>query len=391
MDKRGNPFRPGAGARPPVLAGREPELEDFDVAVHRYMRGHPERSILLSGLRGVGKTVLLRECERIAGAHGWEFQSFEAGRDDESLAGFVATGARAALLRYSRSERLKEGARNALAVLRSFQVRWKLSEGNEVVLAADPAFGRADSGSMGRDMIDLLLALGEAAAERRTGVLFTIDEMQFLPGRELADLCMALHRVSQNAVPVMVAGAGLPSLPGLVGEAKSYGERLFSFRTVNSLSHDDARRALVDPVAPGLSWEPDALDEAVETSGGYPYFLQELGRCAWNATEGPDAITLADVRRATPEALRSLDDGFFRVRFDRATDGGRSYLRAMAALGAGPHRSQDVADQLGKSVAAASPLRGNLIKKGLCYVPRPGYVGFTVPLFDDYLRRTAGA
>ena len=389
MDKRANPFRPGAGARPPALAGRERELEDFDVAVHRYLQGHPERSILLSGLRGVGKTVLLRECERIAGASGWEFHSFEAGRDDDSLAGFLATGARAALLRYSRSARLKERARNALAVLRSFQVCWKLPEGNELVLAADPAFGRADSGSMGRDMIDLLLALGEAAAERRAGVLFTIDEMQFLSKRELSDLCMALHKVSQNAVPVMVAGAGLPSLPGLVGDAKSYGERLFSFRTVNSLSQADARRALVDPVSPGLSWESDALDEAVDVSGGYPYFLQEVGRCAWNAAEGPDAIALADVRRATPEALRSLDDGFFRVRFDRATDGGRSYLGAMAALGAGPHRSQEVADQLGKSVAAASALRGNLIKKGLCYAPRPGYVGFTVPLFDDFVRRTS--
>lgn len=212
------------------------------------MLGHPERSILLSGLRGVGKTVLLRECERIAGGHGWESRSLEAGRGEDSLVEAVAAGARTAL-----------------------------------------AFGQADSGSRGRDMTDLLLALGEAAAERRTGVLFTIDEMQFLPKRELADLCMALAH--------------------------------------------------------------------------------------------------ADVRRATPEALRSLDEGFFRVRFDRATDGGRAYLRAMAAMGPGPHRTRDVAQHLGKNSTAASAVRANLIRKGLCYAPRPGYVGFTVPLFDGYLQR----
>lgn len=346
MDRRSNPFRPGAGAQPPALAGRDRELQDFDVAIQRYMLGHPERSILLSGLRGVGKTVLLRECERIAGGHGWESRSLEAGRGEDSLVEAVAAGARTAL-----------------------------------------AFGQADSGSRGRDMTDLLLALGEAAAERRTGVLFTIDEMQFLPKRELADLCMALHKVSQHAVPVMVAGAGLPSLPGLVGEAKSYGERLFSFRTINSLPDADARRALADPVAPGATWEPSALDEALRAAGGYPYFLQEVGRCAWNAAPRPDLIAHADVRRATPEALRSLDEGFFRVRFDRATDGGRAYLRAMAAMGPGPHRTRDVAQHLGKNSPAASAVRANLIRKGLCYAPRPGYVGFTVPLFDGYLQR----
>lgn len=391
MDRRNNPFRPGAGARPPALAGRDRELQDFDVAIQRYMLGHPERSILLSGLRGVGKTVLLRECERIAGGHGWESRSLEAGRGEDDLVEAVAAGARTALLQYSRSARLRERARNALAVLRSFQLCWKLPEGNEVVLAAAPAFGQADSGSRGRDMTDLLLALGEAAAERRTGVLFTIDEMQFLPKRELADLCMALHKVSQHAVPVMVAGAGLPSLPGLVGEAKSYGERLFSFRTINSLPDADARRALADPVAPGATWEPSALDEALRAAGGYPYFLQEVGRCAWNAAPRPDLIAHADVRQATPEALRSLDEGFFRVRFDRATDGGRAYLRAMATMGPGPHRTRDVAQHLGKNSAAASGVRTNLIQKGLCYAPRPGYVGFTVPLFDGYLQRVGEA
>lgn len=286
MDRRSNPFRPGAGAQPPALAGRDRELQDFDVAIQRYMLGHPERSILLSGLRGVGKTVLLRECERIASGHGWESRSLEAGRGEDSLVEAVAAGARTAL-----------------------------------------AFGQADSGSRGRDMTDLLLALGEAAAERRTGVLFTIDEMQFLPKRELADL------------------------------------------------------------APGATWEPSALDEALRAAGGYPYFLQEVGRCAWNAAPRPDLIAHADVRRATPEALRSLDEGFFRVRFDRATDGGRAYLRAMAAMGPGPHRTRDVAQHLGKNSTAASAVRANLIRKGLCYAPRPGYVGFTVPLFDGYLQR----
>lgn len=390
MNEATNPFRPGAGARPPALAGRDGELQAFDVAVHRYMLGHPERSILLSGLRGVGKTVLLRECERIAAEHGWELESFESG-GKRNLAQALVAGTRRALLGYSRTARLKERVRNALGVLRSFQLCWKLPEGNEIVLAAEPALGQGDSGFAEVDVIDLLLALGGAAAERRTGVLFTIDEMQFLPRDDLAVLCMALHKVSQHAVPVMVVGAGLPSLPGLVGEAKSYGERLFTFRTINSLADADARRALTEPVAPGVSWEPEALGEAVRLAAGYPYFLQEFGRSAWNTAGSPDVIRVADLRRATPTALRALDDGFFRVRFDRATDGGRAYLRAMAAIGPGPHRLGDVAERLGKSPGAASSVRANLIKKGLCYAPRPGYVGFTVPLFDDYLRRTRGA
>ncbi len=386
MDPVRNPYSPGAGAPPPALVGRGEEIAAFDVAVQRLGLGRPARSLLLTGLRGVGKTVLLRQFGRIAAGHGWVHQSLEAGENLDFVAS-VATLARKALLRLSAGQRLAERARRAFGALGSFQLRWR-PESGDVALGIDPTPGRADSGDLEEDLADLLGAVGEAARERATGVLFTIDEIQYLAKDSLAALIVALHRSSQEQLPLMVAGAGLPSLPALAGEAKSYAERLFAFREIDSLEPEEAALALEAPAeAEGVRWQPEALEVVLATTKGYPYFLQEFGKQSWDVAAGPAIITRGDVEAAVPIAKEELDTGFFRVRLDRSTAGERAYLAAMASLGAGPYRSGDVAAAMGRTTLGAGSLRDALIKRGLCHAPRRGVIAFTVPMFDDFVRR----
>ena len=386
VDPVRNPYSPGAGAPPPALVGRGEEIEAFDIAVQRLGLGRPARSLLLTGLRGVGKTVLLREFGRIAAGHGWVHQSLEAGENLDFVAS-VATLARKALLRLSAGRRLADHARRAFGALGSFQLRWRPGSG-DITLGIDPAPGRADSGDLEEDLADLLCAVGEAAGERDTGVLFTIDEIQYLPKGALAALIVALHRSSQEQLPFMVAGAGLPSVPALAGEAKSYAERLFVFRTISGLVPDEAALALAAPAeAEGVRWQPDALEAVFARTGGYPYFLQEFGKQSWDVAAGPTTITRRDVESAAPIAREELDAGFFRIRLDRSTPSERAYLAAMASLGAGPYRSGDVAAAMGRTTLQAGSLRDALIKRGLCHAPRRGVIAFTVPMFDDFVRR----
>lgn len=387
MDAVRNPYSPGAGTPPPALVGRGEEIEAFDVAVQRLGLGRAARSLLLTGLRGVGKTVLLGRFGRIAAGHGWINLSLEA-REGIDFVAAAATLSRRALLRLSAGQRLADRARRAFGVLRSFEVRWQLPDGGDIAVRVDPVPGFADSGALEEDLADLFLAVGEAARDRRTGVLFTVDEMQYLPRDRLAALIVGLHRISQEQLPLMVAGAGLPSLPALAGEAKSYAERLFTFREVNSLAPEEAEAALVTPAADeGVRWEPEALRLVVELTRGYPYFLQEFGKQSWNVARGPGTITRADVEAAVPIATDELDAGFFRVRLDRTAPGENAYLEAMASLGAGPYRSGDVAAAMGRTTLQAGSLRDTLIKRGLCHAPRRGIIAFTVPMFDDFIRR----
>lgn len=387
MDPVRNPYSPGAGSPPPALVGRDGELEAFDIAVQRLTIGRSAKSFMLTGLRGVGKTVLLGEFGSIAESHGWIHRQIEA---TEGLR-FVETMAmlvRKALLRLSAGERFADRTRRALAVLKAFQLRWELPDGTDIVTGIDPEHGRADSGVLDDDLAGLFIEVGEVAQERGIGVLFTIDEIQYLSKEHFAALIVGLHRVSQEQLPFMVAGAGLPSLPALAGEAKSYAERLFTFAVVDSLPAPEARAALSTPAEDeGVRWAPSALDRVVDVTEGYPYFLQEFGKQAWDVALGPDTIVDEDVKAAIPIAVDELDTGFFEVRAGRTTDAERTYLRAMASLGDGPYRSGDVAAAMGKRTTQVGPVRHGLIKRGLCYSPRHGVIDFTVPMFDEFLRR----
>ena len=387
MDPVRNPYNPGAGARPPALVGRDEELQTFDVAVRRLGMGRHDRSILLSGLRGVGKTVLLQEFGRIAQGHQWVHQHVEATEGFE-LTEAMALLARNAILRLSPGRRIAENTRRALSALKAFQVRWELPEGGGVVAEVDPSLGWADSGRLDNDLGDLFAELGQLARDHHKGVLFTIDEMQYLAKDRLGALIAGLHRVSQLQLPLVVAGAGLPSLVALVGEARSYAERLFAFRTINSLSQQEAIAALAVPSSQeGVEWLPAALDAAIEVTKGYPYFLQEIGKHAWELAPGPDQITAYDVEIALPVATEGLDLGFFRVRVDRTTAAERDYLRAMASLGPGPLRTGDIASVLDKTTPQVNQFRDALIKRGLCYSPGHGQIDFTVPMFGDFINR----
>lgn len=383
-----NPYRPGAGRRPPALVGRDQEIHDFDIALQRFEIGNDDRSQILHGLRGVGKTVLLHEFHRIAARRGWPGHAIEAGPDLD-FPKEVANLARTALLRLSSRERLGALAQRGLSVLQSFRLRYQLPEGPEMSFGLEPILGEADYGSLDRDLTDLLLAVGRAAASKQLGALFTVDEMQFLRPAEMGAFVVALHRISQEGLPVMVVGAGLPSLLGKMGDARSYAERLFAFRRINSLDAGEARRALADPARRlEVRWTEGALDAVIGKTRGYPYFLQTFGQHCWDAVSHPgNTVHSATVREATPRALRSLDEGFFRMRFDRATRASRRYLRAMASLGPGPHLVREVAAALGTRSNRVSPQRDALIRLGLCYAPRRGEIGFTLPLFDKFLRR----
>lgn len=382
-----NPFTPGAGSRPPLLVGRDAQLEAMSVAVQRMDLGRFERSILLTGLRGVGKTVLLNEFGRTAESHNWIHEHIEA-TDDTRVASAVAALTRRVLLQLRVLERAKDRARSALGALRTFvKVHVPTGDGG-LTIDFEPRPGLADSGDLDGDLGGLFREVGETAREAQTGVLFTIDEIQYLAKEELGALIVGLHRVSQLGLPLLVAGAGLPSLPGLAGEARSYAERLFSYVEVGSLNEDDARRALVEPVHDeGAAWEDSAIEHVIHQTEGYPYFLQEFGKQAWNVAEGP-TITTGDVEASIALALDDLDQGFFRARLDKTTDAERDYLRAMASLGGpGPYRSGDVSRAMGRTTTQTGPVRDSLIKRGLCYAPRHGLLAFTVPMFDQFIRR----
>ncbi len=358
------------------------------VAVQRLALGRFERSMLLKGLRGVGKTVLLNEFGRIAQQEGWLHSYIEA-TEDVRVGHAMATLARRVLLELSIKERAGDRARRALGVLRSFiKVHVPLGDAGTLVIDLDAQPGKADSGQLDGDLSGLFTEIGETARDAGTGVLLTIDEIQYLQRAELSALIVGLHRISQLGLPLLIAGAGLPSLPGLAGEARSYAERLFTYVDIGSLTHGDAMTAIVQPTEDeGGRWTVDAVERVIADSEGYPYFLQEFGKQAWNTANGPE-IALTDVEAAVVLAVDDLDRGFFRARIDKTTDAERDYLRAMAALGGpGPYKSGEVSKQMGKKITQTGPVRDSLIKRGLCYAPRHGEIAFTVPMFDAFVRR----
>jgi hypothetical protein len=384
MDPFENPFRPGAGTPPPALIGRDELIENYSIALRRTLAGRPGKSVMPIGLRGVGKTVLLNRFEQLARENGLQSGFMEAPETGE-FKRLLATRLRSILLGLDQGP-VSRAVKRAMGTLKSFT--YTLPDGMSISLGVDPLVGSADSGVLSEDTTDLLVAVGEAVKDRDTGLLLAVDEVQYLTSEELAALISAVHRTVQLGLPVLLAGAGLPQLPGLAGSAKSYAERLFDFPQIGRLADPDAKAALELPVkAQRVAFTEDALGELVDRTQGYPYFLQEWGYHVWNiAPKSP--IALEDVRLAVPDVQRQLDENFFLVSMDRLTPAEKSYLAAMAELGEGPHRSGDIAAQLGVKVESVAPRRSALIQKGMVFSPAHGDTAFTVPLFDEFLRRT---
>jgi hypothetical protein len=387
MDPVRNPYAPGAGTPPPELAGRGDLLEKVRIAIERLRLGLPAKSVLMVGLRGVGKTVLLdrmRDDAEAAGVHTVRIEAPEG----RSLPALLAPQLRQALLRLSRQQRAKEAAQRALRALAGFAKSLKLKYADiEVGFDFEPEPGLADNGDLEHDLQALLEAVGDAAQKADTALVMFIDELQYVKEEELAALVTALHRCAQRRLPVGLVGAGLPQLPGHMGRAKSYAERLFDFPEVGPLTANASRLAITKPAGDqGVAYTDPAVAAIVAETQGYPYFLQEWGKHAWDhASASP--IRIEDVRAASVSAIAALDESFFRVRFDRLTPAEKRYLRAMAALGPGPHRSGDIADGLQRKVTSLGPIRAQLIDKGMVWSPNHGDTAFTVPLFDEFMRR----
>ena len=389
MDPISNPFSPGAGSPPPELAGRDALLEQARILFGRVSRKKPEKSLLMMGLRGVGKTVLLNEMKRMAEHDAYRTIFVEAS-ENKLLAVLLVPQLRTLLFELDRMAGTGNKVRRGLAVLMSFIGAIKVSVGEfDVGLDIDPEKGTADSGDLEVDLTTLFIAVGEAAVERNCAVAILIDEIQYLSSLELNALIMAMHKMQQLQLPLVLVGAGLPILAGMAGDAKSYAERLFNFPDIGPLEEADANLALQDPVQEEeVEFEAVALHEIYRLTKGYPYFLQEWGYQVWNQAES-SPITLQLVQQTTELVVHRLDKNFFRVRFDRLTDREKRYLRAMAELGQGPYRTANISEQLGvESSATLSPVRSKLIKKGMIYSPAHGLMAFTVPLFDEFMRRS---
>jgi AAA ATPase domain len=387
MDPLDNPYAPGAGSPPPELAGRGDIRHRAGIHIARLQRGKSVQSLLLIGLRGVGKTVLLnaiRGDAAHAGAHVLQIEALE----DRSLLSLLAPQLRLALLRLNRIEAARETAVRGLRALAGFVGKMKVKYADiEVGLDYEPEPGLADNGNLEIDLAALLEAVGEAAQKAGSALVICVDEIQYVPEPQLAALVTALHRCSQLQLPVAVFGAGLPQLRGKLAEAKSYSERLFEYAEVGPLARPDAEQAIAVPARQaGADVEPAAVGRIVEETQGYPYFLQAWGKTAWDLAEA-SPITLADVENASRLAIAAMDESFFRARFDRLVPSEKQYLRAMAELGPGPHRSGAIASMLGKRASSIGKTRADLIAKGMVWSPTYGETAFTVPLFDGFMKR----
>ncbi|MCR9217061.1 MAG: ATP-binding protein [bacterium] len=388
MDPVKNPYAPGAGTRPPELAGRDDLRDRAMVSLQRTRLRRPSKSTMLIGLRGVGKTVLLDRLRDDAEELGIQTVRVEA-PENRSLPALLAPQLRQGLIRLSRTESAKDLAQRGLRALAGFARSLKVTYGDiEVGIDFDPEPGLADNGDLEHDLQALLEVVGEAAASAGTALAMFIDELQYVKEDQLAALITALHRASQRRLPITLLGAGLPQLAGQMGKAKSYAERLFEFVPIGPLSEMDAALALRKPAQEeGADFTDEALGHIYSETEGYPYFLQEWGKHSWDVADD-SPITEEDVRVASVQAVAALDESFFRVRFDRTTPTEKSYLRAMAELGPGPHRSGSIAQELGREVQSVAPIRNNLIRKGMVYSPSHGDTAFTVPLFDQFMLRT---
>jgi AAA ATPase domain len=389
MDPVRNPYSPGAGLRPFELAGRDGELARFEVLRVRARQRRNDQSIVFYGLRGVGKTVLLNELAAAARADGWIVAKVEADASGSrspfrnQIAQSLNVALRQVQGKSARGSRMKA----ALRTFKSFSLKAAPDGTLSVGIEIEADQGRADTGSLQADLTDLALDLGDAAIELDCGVALFIDEMQDLKAEELAAICQACHEAGQQNKPFFVVGAGLPNLPRILAEARSYAERLFHYATLGPLPRTEAASALTRPAAnERVKWTDDAVEAVVDAANGYPYFLQEYGSAAWDV-----AVRSPIDRAAAVEGMRigkaRLDDGFFRSRWERATPAERDYLSAMAADGDAPSQSGEVARRLHKQPTQLGPVRAKLIAKGLVFAPEHGSIAFTVPGMADFIAR----
>lgn len=385
MDPYNNPFAPGAGSRPPELAGRDNVIEAAEISFGRALRGRSARSLMLLGLRGTGKTVLLSEIGRRANQKGLLVSKLEA-PEGESLAALLYPEMRRIFRSLSTVEAAKQLAERGLRGLRSFASAFNISVAG-VDLGVEPEPGLADSGDIQYDLPFLFEAIGEAAQSAGKGWALLIDEVQYLSAGDLSALIVSMHRMSQEGLPVVFVGAGLPQVARLAGEAKSYAERLFSYPTIGALDSDAAKLAVQKPVEDeGVQIKEEAVREIVTKTQGYPFYLQEWASTAWNIAIG-DSIKLPDVQNSHAETMARLDEGFFRVRIDRLTKAEIKFVQAMAGLGDGPYALAEIAEAMGRQISSLGPARANIIAKGMIYSTDHGYLDFTVPLFAEYMRR----
>lgn len=387
MDPVRNPYAPGAGTPPPELAGRSEIVEAGRIALSRTKEGRPTQSLILVGLRGVGKTVLLNKLNDIAEELAFRTAVVEA-HEGKSLPELLTPVLRSMLLSFSLIDLAKEKAIRGLRILKGFLNGLNITINDvDVGISMDSEMGVADSGNLEADLPDLLVAIGEAAKSANRPIALFLDELQYLSSQEFSALIMAIHRINQKQYPLILVGAGLPQILGLAGNSKSYAERLFRYPEIGALSHSDATRAIVNPArTEGVEFDPGAVDLILTETERYPYFLQQWAYECWNVAI-ENRITTEIVESASRLAIKELDQSFFRVRFDRCTPSERKYMRALAEMGSGKHRSGDIAEKLGVKVTSVAPTRGALIRKGMIYSPSHGDTAFTVPLFDQYMLR----
>lgn len=385
MDAVLNPFSPGAGSPPPELIGRSEVLEDARVLIGRLKAGRSVQSLLLNGLRGVGKTVVLNEIRDMARKQGILPIKIEI-NEDETLAEQLVPLLKDTFFDLDRLAKAKDKIKKGIVALRNFMGTLKLRYG-DFGIDIEPIPGLADSGSLQHDLIALFRCVGEAAAEQSNAVLLLIDEIQCLPGKDLRALIMMAHEMQQERLPVAIVGAGLPILPGLVGNVKTYAERLFLFPTVGALTEDEAMRAIRVPLSEGgVAIDGRALRLVAQESRGYPYFIQEWGYQLWNRAAGKP-IQSKDVSALAEKVEARLDANFFRVRIERLTPGERDFLKNMGKVGGPNVRMGELAKAMRVKVTALGPRRTSLIRKGMIYSPAYGEIAFTVPMFAEFLRR----
>jgi AAA ATPase domain len=389
MDPVRNPYAPGAGQRPPELAGRDREIRQFEVVLERVARGRPERSMVLTGLRGVGKTVLLNSFRSMAMQHLWGTGKLEA-RPDQSIRRPVASALHMAVRELAPRHRAPDRIDQFLGVLKAFAAKdsraAKVSTWSQLGIDIPAARGRADSGDLEVDLTELFADAASVAGDLGVGIALFVDEMQDVPAPDISALCAACHELSQNNGPLIVVGAGLPHLPSVLSASKSYSERLFRYVAIDRLDRESADVALLVPAQrEGADFEPGALAELYLAADGYPYFVQAYGKVTWDVAAA-SPVTAHDVKVAGPIAASELAIGFFGSRYERATPAEREYMRAMAMLGDEPVPTAQVADELGRKPSSVSPARDNLIKKGLIYSSERGLIAFTVPHFGRFLR-----
>jgi hypothetical protein len=385
MDPRTNPFAPGAGSQPPELAGRDSVLNGASIALARIKSRRSAKSMILVGLRGVGKTVLLNRIWEAAKDDGFKSVLIEA-HEDKRIAELLIPPLRQILFSLDAQENVSDKVKRGFRVLSSFIKGLKVKI-SEIEVSIDPELGVGDSGDLEVDLGELFVAIGEAAADRKTAVAICVDELQYLDEKELSALIMAIHRINQRNLPLTLIGAGLPQIVGLTGRSKSYAERLFDFPHIGKLNEHDSASALQSPVRSNeVEFTEEAIQEILRETQGYPYFLQQWGHEAWNiAKDSP--ISVDNIKAASKLAIANLDQSFFRVRFDRLTPREKEYMRALAGLGDGNQRSGDIAAALGVKPQSIAPIRSSIIKKGMIYSPAYGDTAFTVPLFGDFLLR----